>query len=112
MKDVIQECLLHFRGQRYDLYAYSVMNDHVHAIVRPLEHFELSKIIHTWKPYTAHQINRLRGLTGMVWQDESMTRIIRSEDELNQKLEYVLTNPQRRWPDAAEYEWVGWFVQQ
>jgi hypothetical protein len=104
----VQECLQHFHGERYHQYAYVVMDDHVHSVVQPFSEFELSRITHTWKSYTAHQINRLLAMSGAVWQDECLTRIIRNEEELCQKLHYVLTNPQRRWPDEGDYRWVGW----
>jgi REP element-mobilizing transposase RayT len=108
-RSIVQECLLHFHGKRYRLYAYVVMNDHVHAIVQPLKGYELSKILHTWKSYTAHEINKLTGQTGPLWLDESYNHIIRNEPELYQKAEYVVTNPVRRWPGVKDYEWCGWF---
>ena len=107
-RDVVMECLLNFHRERYRLYAYVVMNDHVHAIAQPLPGFELSQILHTWKSYTAHAINKAENQSGSVWQDESHNRIVRSEAELHQKVYYVITNPQRRWPDIEEYKWAAW----
>jgi len=109
-KNIIKECLLHFNDERYRLYAYVVMNDHVHAIVQPLEDHRLSKILHTWKSFTAHRINNLTGRPGSLWQDESYSHILRDENELQQKAYYVITNPQRRWPELLDYMWVGWFA--
>jgi len=108
-RSVVRECLLHFHEKRYRLFAYVVMNDHVHVLVQPLEDFKLSKILHTWKSYTAHKINIITGRTGSLWLEESYNHIIRNEPELYQKAEYIVTNPIRRWPDVRDYKWCGWF---
>jgi hypothetical protein len=42
-----------------------------------------------------------------VWQFEYFDRIVRDEDELLQKLRYILGNPWKRWPGIEGYEWVG-----
>lgn len=108
-RDIVRDCLLHFNRQRYYLFAFVVMNDHVHVIVKPLEEHKLSKILHTWKSYTAHQVNRVEKRQGPLWQDESYNHILRDENELQQKAYYVVTNPVRRWPESRDYQWVGWF---
>ena len=83
------------------------MDDHVHVLVTPKE-YPLSKVLQTWKSYSARLINRRRGVTGSFWQIESYDRIIRDEPEFIAKLEYVLNNPIRRWPKARDYKWAGW----
>ena len=108
-KDTMADALLHFQDERYRLLAYVVMDDHVHVVVRPAGNHNLSSILHSWKSFTAHQINRLRGETGALWQDENYERIVRTESDLLEKMEYVVTNPERKWPGAAEYPWRGWF---
>ena len=109
-KDIIVESLMHFHNERYRLLAYVVMDDHVHVIARPLKGFELPRLVHGWKSLTANRINKLRGTTGRFWLDERYDRLIRNEQELVQKLEYIVTNPVRRWPETREYPWVGWFA--
>ena len=52
---VIMSALRHFDGSRYELYAYVVMDDHVHALVEPLEDYRLQKLVHSWKSFTAHK---------------------------------------------------------
>ena len=101
------DALRHFHGERYDLIGYVVMNDHVHLIVRPYQGIDLSTLLHSWKSYTANRMQREAGRVGAVWQDESFDRIVRDEDEYVEKLTYLLTNPQRRWPTIKTYEWVG-----
>ncbi len=111
-RDIVVENLLHFKDERYGILAYVVMDDHVHVVARPIGENSVSSLVHSWKSYTANVINKLRTRQGALWLDECFDRLVRDEAELVQKLEYVLTNPIRRWPEAREYRWVGWFAEE
>lgn len=106
-RSLVVEALRHFDGERYDLLGFVVMNDHVHLVVWPYESNDLSRLLHTWKSFTANRMQRETGRAGSVWQDESFDRIIRDQREYVQKLRYMMTNPQRRWPGIENYAWVG-----
>jgi putative transposase len=95
-----------FDGERYGLLAYVVMDDHVHVLVAPGEDFPLQKIIHSWKSFTANRLQRDFGRAGAIWQKEYFDRIVRDEAELMQKIEYVVGNPARRWPETVDYAWT------
>ena len=82
------------------------MPDHVHAVLRMHGENSLSTTLHSWKSYTAHAINKLRGVNGYVWLKDSYTRIVRSEDDLYQKANYVLNNPCKD-SGESEYKWCG-----
>ena len=103
-RDLVSLALRHFDGERYELLAYVVMNDHVHVVVTPRPGRNLEQIVHSWKSYSAHRLRA--GRSGRVWQPEYYDRIIRNEAELSQKIEYTLGNPFTRWPDLTEYPWV------
>jgi len=105
-RDVVVEALCYFNAKRYDLHAYVVMDDHVHLILYPEDNFPLEKLCHTWKSFTAHEFVRHHIRQGNVWQDESFDRILRDEEEYYQKVQYILNNPWKRWPDLTEYKWV------
>lgn len=92
-RDIVETALQHFDGERYDLHAWSVMPNHVHAIVRPKEGYSLADISHSWKSFTAKQINKLRGFEGSIWQSETYDRLIRSAAEYRRQVRYVLNNP-------------------
>ena len=94
-----------FDGDRYILHAYVVMNDHVHAILAPLADFRLEAILHAWKSFTANRLQRRHRRTGAVWQAESFDRVVRDEAEYEQKRDYILANPFRRWPEIESYRW-------
>ncbi len=105
-RDLIAAELHHRHEQRYELYAYVVMNDHVHVLLRSLDEEPLEKIIHSWKSFTAHAMQRRHGRRGRIWQDEYFDRIVCDEKELRQKFDYILGNPWARWPGLTEYRWV------
>ncbi|NQZ58286.1 MAG: transposase [Lentisphaeraceae bacterium] len=48
----------YFDGERYDLIAYVVMPNHVHILIKTFEDYSMSKIVHSWKSYTAHEIKK------------------------------------------------------
>jgi putative transposase len=103
-RDVVIGALEHFHEVRYQLIAAVVMNDHVHVLFTLLDGHTLSRVLHTWKSFTAHQLRR------KVWQNESFDRRVRDEAELLQKAHYIANNPRKRWPDADDYAWVKHWV--
>jgi len=90
----IADALTHFEGERYHLGAWVIMPNHVHAIVTPLEEHDLTKILHSWKSFTAHKINDLLGLEGQLWQHESYDHLVRNEESLFKIEEYIDRNPE------------------
>ena len=93
VKIVVEKALRHFDGHRYRMDQFIVMPNHVHVLITPLEDNALSGIIHSWKSYTAHEINKLLGRQGGVWQKESFDHIIRSPAQLERVREYIKNNP-------------------
>jgi len=106
-RTVVAMAIEHFAGQRYEILVYVVMDDHVHVLVRPYEGISLEKVVHSWKSFTAHRLQKEFGRTGAVWQDEFFDRIVRDDEELVEKANYILGNPLKRWPDLREYRWIG-----
>jgi putative transposase len=79
-------------GERYDLYAWCVMANHVHVVFKPI--WKLFKVMQGLKGYTAHEINGLQGARGRVfWQDESYDHWVRDDEELRRIIWYVESNP-------------------
>ncbi len=46
-RELVASALKHFDGQRYQLAAYVVMNDHVHVLATPLGMYALGDILHS-----------------------------------------------------------------
>ena len=105
-RTVVVSAIKHFEHQRYELTAFVVMNDHAHVLVTPLGEHALADITHSWKSYTTHCFQQRTGRQGSVWLVESFDRVVRDEAELLEKVEYILNNPRKRWPEITEYPWV------
>ena len=105
-RSVVAEIIRRRIGQDYLLDAFVVMNDHVHAVLQPLGRARLEEIVGAWKSVSAIELRR-RGLrSAPLWQRESFDRILRNEEEWLEKVEYILQNPIRRWPELTGYVWV------
>ncbi len=55
-KDSVFEAIRFLDGKKYELYAVVVLDDHVHMVTNPVD--TLSKIMHSIKSFTAHEINK------------------------------------------------------
>ncbi|MCL2700057.1 MAG: class I tRNA ligase family protein, partial [Phycisphaerae bacterium] len=99
---VVADALKHFDLERYELLAWCVMPNHVHVVIHPLADHSLQDILHSWKSFTAKQINAMLGRTGTLWQDEYYDHLIRDEEDFNHAINYVAQNPGRiglqNWP--------------
>lgn len=93
--DLVQDALLFFDGQRYSVLAWCVMSNHVHIVVRQHDGWPLSRVVHSWKSFTANEINRVLRRTGPVWHREYFDRFMRSDNELSSVIQYVENNPVR-----------------
>ena len=95
-----------FEGQRYELRAWVVMPNHAHVVVWPMPGHALSDILHSWKSYTAHEINkRLPKKIVPFWQSESYEHLICDDDELHRCCHYTLMNPVNARLCARPVDW-------
>jgi putative DNA methylase len=85
------------------------MPNHVHVLIEMMGE-SLSKIVHSWKSYTAHQANKLLGRNGVFWGPDYFDRYIRDEKHLNATVEYILRNPVMAGlvDDPEEWPWAGY----
>lgn len=105
----------HFDGQRYRLWAATVMPDHVHLLITPQkqapqEWYSLSSILHSLKSFTAKRINLLLNRQGSLWVEESFDRIMRSEGEFLESWHYIRNNPVKQELCASLDGWP-WFYE-
>jgi REP element-mobilizing transposase RayT len=105
--DIVATALTHFDGERYRLDAWCVMPNHVHAIMRPIDHWRLADILHSWKSYSSNRANEVLRRSGRFWEREYFDRILRDEQDWAEAIEYVLRNPEKaglkdwRWTSAG-----------
>jgi REP element-mobilizing transposase RayT len=97
-------------GRFYNLSAACVMPDHVHLILTPLPGISLSRITKGIKGVSARLINAKRGSTGRIWQVESWDRILRDQEEFEEKLRYMLNNPLEEGLVDDPWTWCGWYL--
>jgi len=96
--------------QFYSLIAAVAMPDHVHLLISPNSGVDLSRVMKGTKGVTAKLINRLRGTTGSIWQEESFDRIVRDQSELDEKLNYMLNNPVKKELVLDGWDYDGWYM--
>ncbi len=105
------EHVVHGNGRFYRLTACTVMPDHVHIMLTPNMGYTLARIMRGIKGVSAHKVNNLRGKSGVsVWQQESFDRIIRSESDLLEKLNYMLQNPVKRGLADDPWKYPFWYL--
>jgi|SRR5690625_1875324 len=92
---IMVDALTYFDHERYHLDEWVVMPNHVHVLVKPVRDHPLSQILHSWKSYTALQINRNEDRSGELWMSESFDHIVRSESSLERFRCYIWDNPKK-----------------
>jgi REP element-mobilizing transposase RayT len=112
-RDAILRHCLHDNGKRYQLHAVVVMPEHVHLLLTPLQDDEgwacgLPATLKLIKGVSARSVNKMLGSGGPVWQEESFDHILRSQESLEEKLEYIRQNPVRRGlvKKPEDYRWL------
>lgn len=99
----VAEAVAAFDGTRYALDSFAVMPNHVHALLQPTGEWEITKIVASWKKYSALRINRLLGREGSFWQRESFDHIVRDRDQLERLKRYIEENPRKARLREGEY---------
>ncbi len=92
-REITWNAILHFDGERYDVYAFVVMGNHVHVLFRPRTGNIVSSILHSWKSFTAKAMNNRLNRSGTVWQHESWDRLVRNERHFCRVIRYIARNP-------------------
>lgn len=91
--EITENARLYFDGQRLLLHAWVVMPNHVHALFTAIEGFGLSRILQSWKSFTAKAANAVLGRTGQFWQEDYFDRYIRNGRYYSAALDYIEMNP-------------------
>jgi putative transposase len=113
---IVSRALFHFHEQRYYLSCYCIMPNHVHVLVRPFVGFDLTELLHSWKSFTAKEINKRLIRAGEVWETESYDTLVRDSEHLGKVVRYIGKNPAKaglpesQWVRYIHPEWVkaGW----
>ena len=100
----IANTLRHFDDERYRLFAWCVMPNHVHVVARLFPGQALATVVHSWKSFTAKRANAILGRQGTFWQREYYDHLIRNENEFERAMNYVADNPAKA--SLREWKWV------
>ena len=113
VRDKVLEHCRHDHGKKMLLWCAVIMPDHVHLVYQPLfdaggAPYGLSEIIGSIKGVSAHSVNRILNRKGSVWQDESFDHVLRSNESLSDKVDYIRHNPVRKGfcCEPEEYRWL------
>jgi putative transposase len=93
--EIIAKTLRHFEGERVVMISFAVMPNHVHALFVQNSEWSLEKLIHSWKGFTARQINKLLGRTGSFWQRDYFDRLVRDQEHFANCVRYIRRNPEK-----------------
>jgi REP element-mobilizing transposase RayT len=111
--DLVAEGLHKPDKSRYDLFAFTIMSNHVHVVFEhlPVERdssrsekerakargttseYVVTDIFRLIKGSTAYESNKILHRTGAFWQHESYDHVTRDDQELERTIWYVLYNP-------------------
>jgi REP element-mobilizing transposase RayT len=91
--ELVEGALFHFNEQRYRLYAWVIMPNHVHVLFLPLNGCSMSKIVGSWKSFTSKKANQLFGRRGKFWKEDYYDRFIRDADHFHDIVTYIELNP-------------------
>ena len=95
---MMADSLHHRDGNVYDLDTFTIMSNHVHLLMTPLQKTDgswipLQEIMHSLKGYSARKANQLLGRSGQFWQHEGYDHYVRDDAEAGRIRNYIVMNP-------------------
>lgn len=97
LADLMQETLLKWDGDRYSLFAWCIMPNHVHVLMETIS--PLSRIVQSWKSFTGRWALEKNAELGLgvpgnaLWMREYWDRYIRDGDHFDNVRAYIERNP-------------------
>ena len=106
LAEIVEEGLLYFNEDRYQLVDFVVMPNHVHVLAGLLGSTDVVKQCCSWKKNTALRINKALGRRGQFWHEESFDHLVRSEEQFMGIRRYIAENPRKA--SLREGEYLVW----
>lgn len=109
IREIVSDALIFFDSEdkkneaRYEMNDFVIMPNHVHLLVRPLGEWKLGQLIHSWKSFTAHRINKQLNRSGSLWMDERFDHLVRISESLEKFQGYIAENPMKARLKPGEY---------
>jgi REP element-mobilizing transposase RayT len=89
---VVENALLHGHGESFELIAWCIMPNHVHALMHVWQK-PLAKILQSWKSYSAGEANEILNRNGVFWEPEYWDTFMRDEEQKRKAIRYIENNP-------------------
>ena len=102
-RKLVEDCLLHFESERYDLERFVIMPNHVHLLIQMRRGFQLRKQLTETMRYSGRHVNALLKQEGEFWQSEPFDHVVRSETQFEYLRRYIADNPQKAGLSNSEY---------
>jgi REP element-mobilizing transposase RayT len=91
---------------RYELHAWSVMPNHLHALVTPIAPTTVDELLHEWKYETTRRVNQELRRAGNLWHPDVIDYPVSHPADFARLRSTITTNPERvglhEWPFAGE----------
>ncbi len=108
--NILQDTLK-WDGDRYNLISWTILPNHGHVLIKPIQPSTVSEIMHSIKSFTAHEANRILGRKGQFWAKEYFDRYIRDQRHFASTISYIENNPVKArlcespemWPYGSAY---------
>jgi REP element-mobilizing transposase RayT len=106
VRQLAENALVRFDGERHDLDSYVLMPNHCHALITPRDDYELFDLLRGVKSNSARECNKLLGREGTFWMADAYNRIVRTAAALRAYRRYIAENPTKAKLQPHEYTLV------
>jgi REP element-mobilizing transposase RayT len=89
---IVERAIRLFHGAWYDLRAWVLMSNHVHALFH-VEATPMARILESWKKHTATKANRLLSREGAFWAVDYFDTYMRDAEHERKTIRYIEYNP-------------------
>ena len=116
---IVKDSLFFMNKEQYELYCFCVMPNHVHILIKPQEKkngtfYSFAEILKGHKGSTARKANIILNRAGSFWHKESYDHSIRSQQEFEDTVWYIVNNPvkahliddYRKW----KHTWIAEYI--
>ena len=90
---LVEDAILHFDGERYDVLAWCIMPNHFHTLFVQRVGHSMSEILQNWKSYTSHRAIAFLRRRGEFWFPDYFDEYMRTTKQLEATIDYIELNP-------------------
>ncbi|HWA82180.1 MAG TPA: transposase, partial [Fimbriimonadaceae bacterium] len=102
---IVEDQLILEDSLSYRLIEWTIMPNHVHALVEIETEVDMFVVVKRWKGATAVSCNRLLGRNGRFWFPEYHDRFMRGEAHFRNTVRYIHMNPVKAGLCAHPVDW-------